>query len=81
MTTGLEWDTVRIYSISKKVLEKSRSSLPMVCRTATPISLREGLKMVKEYNDKGHVVKMQREGSQSPSGYSSETTFTISEVT
>ena len=67
MAKDYEWSTVRIYSIPKKVLEKSRNALPMVCRTATPISLLEGLKMVKEYNDKGHVVKMQREGSQSPS--------------
>jgi hypothetical protein len=68
MATGLEWNTVRVYSIPKKVFEKSKGGVPMLCRTPTPISLKEGLKEVKRLNDKGHIVSMQREASESPSG-------------
>jgi len=68
MAKGLEWNTVRVYSIPKKVYEKSKGGVPMLCRTPTPISLKEGLKEVKRLNDMGHIVSMQREASESPSG-------------
>ena len=50
-----EWTTVSLYSMPKNRTE------PLTCRTLEPLPLKEGLKLARQYETKGHVIELRRE--------------------